>query len=100
MLSLFLTVNSQFEQLTCDIYIPDSKQLYKALYNQKTKIETELAEELVWEELPNKKASKIKLVKSGNLFDQEQWENYHKWMLDSVLKLQKVFSKYIKQYAN
>ncbi len=92
-----LTVNSQSEQMACEIYIPDYKQLFTALHAQKEKIESELDEELEWEELPEKKASRIKLISSGNLSSQEQWENYHAWMLDRVSKFQKVFGKYIKQ---
>lgn len=55
-----LTVNSQSSQISCEIYIPDSKKLFSCLYAQKDEIEDELSERLVWEELPEKKASRIK----------------------------------------
>ena len=95
-----LTVNSQSEQIACEIYIPDSKQLFSALHEQKENIENELNEDLEWEELPEKKASTIKLISSGSLSSQDNWEQYHSWMLDKVLKFQKVFGKYIKKCAN
>lgn len=94
-----LTVNSQSEQMTCEIYIPDSKQLFSALFENKEKIEKELSEELVWEELPHKKASRIKLINKGDFSSQENWEKYHLWMFEKVTSLQKVFSKYIKLCA-
>ncbi len=97
---IVLTVNSQSEQMACQIYIPDSKQLFSALHEQKEKIEAELMEQLEWEELPEKKASRIKLISSGSLSSQESWEQYHSWMLDRVSKFQQVFGKYIKQCAN
>lgn len=95
--NIALTVNSQSEQMGCQIYIPDSKQLFFALHEQKENIENELNEILEWEELPEKKASRIKLVTNGSLSSQEHWEQYHLWMLDRVLKFEKVFGKYIKQ---
>jgi hypothetical protein len=94
-----LTVNSQSEQMACEIYIPDAKQLFSALHEQKEKIESDLAEQLVWEELPEKKASRIKLISKGSLSNQENWEQYHSWMLEKVVSFQKVFGKYIKQCA-
>jgi hypothetical protein len=92
-----LTINSQSEQIACEIYIPDSKMLFTELHKNKDKINTELAEQLIWEELPERKASRIKLVTKGNLSSQLEWDQYHQWMLDKVIIFQKVFSKYARQ---
>ena len=89
-------VNSQSEQMSCEIYIPDSKQLFADLFINKDKIENELSEQLDWEELPNKKASRIILRTNGDFFNQENWGNYHTWMLEKVIDFQKVFGKYVK----
>lgn len=91
-----LTINSQSEQMTCEIYIPDSKWLFSALFENKESIENELSEQLVWEELPEKKASRIKLISSCVLSNQDNWEKYHTWLLENVLRFQTVFSKHIK----
>ena len=91
-----LTVNSQSSQMSCEIYIPDSKKLFSCLYAQKDEIEDELSEQLVWEELPEKKASRIKLISKGELSKQEEWTQYHSWMLEKVTSFQNVFGKYIK----
>ena len=95
-----LSVNSQTEQMACEIYIPDSKQMFSDLNEQKEKIESDLSEQLVWEELPKKKASRIKLIRKGDLFSQDNWEQYHSWLLENATKFQKVFGKYIRQFAN
>lgn len=95
-----LTVNSQSSQMACELYIPDSKELFKDLHEYKEQIETELSEKLVWDELPNKKASRIKLITNGDLSDQNSWHTYHTWMLTKVTDFQKVFSKYIKLCAS
>ena len=94
-----LSVNSQSEQMACDVYIQDSKQLFTALYKNKENIEKELSEQLVWEELPEKKASRIKVISKCDLSSQSNWGQYHLWMLEKVTKFQKVFGKYIKQCA-
>ncbi len=95
-----LTINTQSEQIACEVYIPDSKQLFFALHENKETIENELTEQLEWEELPEKKASRIKLISKGLLSNQEEWEEYHSWMLEKATLFQKVFGKYIKKYTN
>lgn len=92
-----LTVNSQSEQMACEIYIPDSKQLFSLLHKNKAIIESELSEKLVWEELPEKKASRIKLISKGDLSNQDNWPQYHSWMLEKVTSFQKIFGNHIKQ---
>lgn len=97
---IVLTLNSQSEQMTCEIYIPDSKQLFLTLYEHRESIENSLSEQLEWEELPEKKASRIKLVSKGTLSNQDNWGKYHSWMLEKSTHFQQIFSKYIKQCAN
>lgn len=95
-----LTVNSQSGQMACEIYIPDSKELFLSLHQQQEKIESELSENLEWEELPEKKASRIKLVSNADLSSQGNWNKYHSWMLEKASMFQRVFSIYIRQHAN
>jgi len=95
-----LTVNSQSVQIACEIYIPDSKQLFSCLFAKKDEIENELSEQLVWEGLPEKKASRIKLISKGELSKQTDWEQYHSWMLEKVTDFQNVFGKHIKACGN
>ncbi len=94
-----LTVNSQSKQMACEVYIPDSKQLFSSLEMQKNNIETELNKQLTWEELPKKKASRIKFISSGDLFEQESWQKYHAQMLAEVADFQRIFGKYIKEWT-
>jgi hypothetical protein len=59
----------------------------------KDQIEQELGEALDWDELPNRKASRIKTYFGGDFTDQEGWSTQHLWLLEQVIKFQKVFSK-------
>lgn len=87
-----LTVNSQTSQIGCDLYIPDSKELFHQLLGMKEQIELELGQKLDWDEIPHKKASRIKTYFNGDFIDQENWPQQHAWLLEQVLKFQKVFA--------
>ena len=95
-----LTVNSQTNQIGCEVYIPESKELFRHLYDNKEKIEEEMDCGLRWDELRNRKASRIKLIKDADLSILEEWDGIHKWLLEYTIRFQDVFSKYIKKYNN
>lgn len=92
---LALTINSRDGLLGVEIYIPNNKELYAQIYQNRDKIESELGESLEWMELPNKKASRIKISKTGNFEDENKWNDYFEWILKEAEKFQLVFSKYI-----
>lgn len=87
-----LTVNSQTNQIGCDLYISDSKELFHHLHDMKEQIENDLGFKLDWDELPNRKASRIKLYLDGDFTEEQSWPNQHQWLLDKVIRFQKVFS--------
>jgi len=91
-----LTVNSQSDQMACEVYIPDSKPLFRALLENKVSIEKGISDCLVWEELPEKKASRIKLITKCEFSNESQWEEYHSWLLQKALCFQDIFGKNIK----
>lgn len=89
-----LTINTQLKQIGCEIYISDSKELYRTFEQQKEQIENELGFELEWMELPNKKASRIKATTTADLNSRSKWENYFEWLKEVAEKFQKTFYKY------
>lgn len=95
-----LTASNQLSLISCEIYIPNSKELFIHLENLKENIQQELGFELEWAELPNKKASRIKALKQVNFSDINQWENYFFWLLEKTETLQRVFPTYIKILKN
>jgi len=94
---LSLTINTKDNNIACEIYIPDSKKVYKTLYKIKDKIEKELNTELEWMELPLKKASRIKISKDADIGKVDSWDEYFKWLKTWAENFRKVFSKYIKE---
>lgn len=91
-----LTIKSRENIFGTEIYISDNKDFYNNLLEQKNKIESELGEKLEWMDLPNKKASRIKISTSGNFEDQTKWDDHFQWMLEKAEKFQKVFPKYFR----
>lgn len=91
-----LTINSKEDLFATELYIPDNKELYAQLLSHKDEIEKELGEKAEWMELPGKKASRIKTLKTGSFNDKKSWENYFEWFLREAEKFQSVFPKYLK----
>lgn len=91
-----LTINSRDGFLTTDIYIPNNKELYSLLSQHKDEIERELNEKLDWMELPEKKASRIRLSYPGDFSDESKWELYFGWLLSATEKFRTVFPKYLR----
>jgi hypothetical protein len=89
-------LNTKDDLVGCEIYIANSKQTYNLLYQNKLIIEEELGERLDWMELLNKKASRIKVTKSGSLDKRNEWQSYFEWLLRKAESFHHVFPRYMK----
>ncbi len=92
---LSLTINSQAKQFACELYIPNNKELYAIFLQHKDEIEGLLKEKLEWMELPEKKASRIKLSMAGDFDNEKEWSKVFEWMQEKAEEFQKVFPKYL-----
>jgi len=90
-----LSVNTQKGNISTDVYIPDSPEAFDNFYENKEEIETEVGSSLDWQELPEKKASRVRLTKSYSISNNDDWSEAFDWMIEKVLLFKKVFSKYI-----
>lgn len=90
------TINTRENQIACEIYIPREKDLFRELVKHKEEIEKDLGVDLEWMELPDKIASRIKMIHKANLEESNNWESYFSWMQKIGEKFQGVFGKYIK----
>ena len=88
-------VNTLKDYISCEIYIPHDEDFYEKLYDKKNEIEDNLDSKLEWQKLPNKKASRIIIKNDGNIFNEDKWDDYFKWLADKAEIFQKVFSEYI-----
>lgn len=88
-----LTTNTNEGQIGCELYIPNSKHLYNALYSNKQEIESDLKiSGLIWQELPEKKASRIRVVQKYDLTNLDR-EQAFSWLVETTSKFKNVFSK-------
>lgn len=89
------TADSRENQVGCELYIPDSKELFQDLFKKYAQIEKELALDvpLDWQELPGKKASRIRTFHNFIFADTSTWDSAFKWLSETALKFKKVFSK-------
>ena len=61
----------------------------------KSDIETDIGFALDWRELPEKKASRILVLKDVNLTQQSEWPDQFEWVTDTMLKMKKAFKKFM-----
>lgn len=89
-------VNSKEKIMSCEIYIPYNKQLFKKLEEYEKDIEEAMGTELEWMELPNKLASRIRLSKPYD-FEKEDWKIGFSWLKEWGERFYQVFSDYIRK---
>ena len=74
-----------------------NKLYFKKLYKNKETIEEMLGQELIWEELPENKMSRIKIEKlEVNLFNESDWSAMNEFVVAHLPKFERAFSPYIK----
>jgi len=90
-----LTILSREDKVGCELYIPRSKELFAQLHTQKVAIEKELGLEgkLDWQELPDRKASRIRTFAPFDFDDDKTWEKAFQWLAETCIKFKKTFAK-------
>jgi hypothetical protein len=90
-----LVVDSREDKVRCELYIPDSKELYQTFLSCREEIEKELSisEPLEWQELPGKKASRIRALHGFRFADASTWESAFGWLTETTSRFKRVFAK-------
>lgn len=89
-----LTVKSQKKLLGVEIYMQDSKEQYEIYADQKEKIEKDLGFNMEWFPLPERKASRIIVNRSGDLKSKTKWKDFFNWYIEKAIIIKEVFAKY------
>lgn len=75
----------------------ENEFIFDKLKENKENIEKLFGEELIWERLDGKKATRIKYQLDGvNLYDENDWDEMIEFLIDSMISLHKAFEKDIK----
>jgi len=70
----------------------ENKFIYNALIEKQDEYETKFGNKLIWEELPDKKASRIKYeLNNVDYFNKEDWTQMINFMVDAMVNLEKTF---------
>jgi nicotinamide mononucleotide adenylyltransferase len=75
-----------------------NKIYYKNLLRNKEQIEQIFGGELVWEELPENKMSRIKIEEQGvTLYNDNDWERMNSFLISNLPKFEKALEPFIKK---
>lgn len=77
----------------------EAKAYFALLESQKTEIEAEFGQSLIWYNQPEVKSCRIYIRRSANLNAKDKWAEQHQWLVEKLDKLHKVFSKRVKQLS-
>lgn len=86
-------VNTQETYVGLELYIYKDTDLFYELQSKKDKIEASLGYELDWQELPERKASRVIVIKSGDFQDKNQQDELVAWLVQKADEFTKVFRK-------
>lgn len=85
----------KYNHAVVEWYISDDKDLYHQFLSNKAAIENDVGIKLEWNELPDKKASRILTYKNVDFDNKDDWEAQFDWFMDTALKMKKAFKKYL-----
>ena len=94
---LTLTVNSVLQRVGCEIYIYDdnAKSYFDLLILKKEEIENELGYKLEWQELEDKKGSRIAIYESGLYEREEERQELIAWLYEKGVEFSNAFGPII-----
>ncbi len=90
-----LTMIQKRNETGVELYISDDKDFFHQLYEKKDIIEKDAGLKFDWQELPERKASRILAAKEADFDDKNKWPEQFEWIMDTSLRMKKAFKKYI-----
>jgi hypothetical protein len=89
-----------FSQKDAWVYVQiDNKERptwFNELQRDQNEITAEFGQDLIWEERPNLKHSRIHISKKVDMTKQDNWPSVFEWMLKNMTKMKKVFKPRVK----
>ncbi|MCH5316184.1 MAG: DUF4268 domain-containing protein [Eubacterium sp.] len=82
-------------KLRVELYISDDTELFQALLQNKKTIESDSNLKFDWQELPNRKASRIAIEKEVSFDNKSTWNSQFDWLIDTMIEMKKAFKKHI-----
>lgn len=92
---LAITMIQKRNETGVEFYIVDDKELFNQLLSKKETIEKDAGLAFDWQELPERKGSRVIVTRSANFDDKNEWPAQFDWIMDSLLRIKKAFKKHI-----
>lgn len=92
---LSITMIQKRNETGVELYISDDKELFKQLRDKKDSIEKEAGITFDWQELPEKKASRVIVTNPADFDNPSKWPSQFDWIIDTMVKMKKAFKKHI-----
>lgn len=90
-----LVVNSESKLVLVDFRIPDDKAFFHRLLVRRADIEADLGYPLEWRELPDKKVSRILILRDGDFREETIADELAAWLVAKADDFARVFPKYV-----
>jgi hypothetical protein len=75
-----------------------AKSNFRKLRDMRSEIETELGDQLEWEELPHRKESRIGLKQvDTDPLDRDDWPRQHEWLVEKLELMRRVFALHLRK---
>lgn len=94
-----VTINIMKKRVGVELYMyrDPLKNAIRALEGDRVAIEQEIGDQLEWQELPGRKASKITLYRYNvDITEDNQYPIIHEWMLDKMQRFRRAFVPRVK----
>lgn len=78
-----------------ELYILEDKSIFHRLFANKNEIEDALGYKLIWQELPDKKVSRVLVLRDGDFSDEQKEDELIVWLHQKAEEFTKVFKKYL-----
>jgi len=89
------TINSRENVVGVELYINNNKDLFYSIESKKDEIESQIGSALEWMELPEGKASRIKISYPGNFQNPKDEPKLIEWLCNTIDQFAKVLPKYL-----
>lgn len=77
----------------------ENKRIFDVLFAQRSDIEADFGDELIWERLDDKQGCRVKAEAAGNIYERERWQEMIDYMTDAMVRLEKAIKGRVRQVA-
>lgn len=99
--SIRLELSGQQKTLRVALHLQQHDQLPKVwfdrLHEERTQIEAEIGEPLIWDRMENNQAARIFVSRDANPNDRADWPNQHQWLIEKLKAFDDTFRQRVKR---